>query len=104
MFGKLLSLVIICLLVWAGFERIRRKLGFEETETCTPALCYAGPHQAIKDGSRYRAGDWPVYPLISDRFSLGWFSAKTFRDPTAYVLCWIMYCSLPPLDYSLDKE
>ena len=28
MFGKLLSLVIICLLVWAGFERIRRKLGF----------------------------------------------------------------------------
>jgi len=28
MLGKLLSLAIICLVIWAGFERIRRKFGF----------------------------------------------------------------------------
>lgn len=34
MLGKLLSLAIICIVLWAGFERIRRKFGISKK---TPA-------------------------------------------------------------------
>ena len=88
MFGKLLSLVIICLLVWAGFERIRRKLGFGVRQKHAPPPFVTLGRIRL---SKMEAGIALVIGLyilfISDRFSLGWFSAKTFRDPTAYVLC-----------------
>ena len=37
MLGKFLSLAIICLVIWAGFERIRRKLGFGGRQKTAPA-------------------------------------------------------------------
>ena len=87
MFGKFLSLVIICLLVWAGFERIRRKLGFGGRQKPAPLPFVTLGRIRL---SKMEAGIALViglYILLSlDRFSQADFPQKLFviRQPMSF--------------------